>query len=316
MAHQPPSLPCWALLVACLPLLGPEQDGVKRNTLFPVAVAGRDQGGYMYYSILFVFYRLFALAVGAAIPGAALIWDSKTGLGTGDELLVQGYVRGRRTYPLKDLREIQVIRATPTSLERALYRAQRAGWVRYNLVFTAGTVELPKSLGDSVVELVHERDPWIPILERDESHRVGVARPVYDKAGWAQLLADTDELPLETRKWIRNDLASRQPPGRLLAGLIGTLAGNSDQSDEPAALLIYPEVILATSGYGIGQSSYLRRGSNHVIDTVTKEGLVVEVTSLNFHIVELAPPAQTSAALQALQSLPWIKVREQPVVDS
>jgi hypothetical protein len=73
-------------------------------------------------------------------------------------------------------------------------------------------------LGDSIVERLHEKHPWIPILERDESQRVGVARPVYDTAGWEQLLADTDELPLETQKWISHDLASRQPPGKLLAG--------------------------------------------------------------------------------------------------
>jgi hypothetical protein len=270
----------------------------------------------MYYAVLFILYRFLALALGPAIPGAATIWDSKTGLGTGDELLVQGYIRGRRTWPLKDLREIHVISANPSSLERGLYRARRAGWVRYDLVFTDGTVQLPKPLGDSVVELLHEKDPWIPILDRHESHQVGVVRPVYDKAGWQQLLADTDELPLETQNWIRDDLASRQQPGRLLAGLIGTLAGNSDRPDEPAALLIYPNVILGTSGYGSGQSSFLRSASNHVIDTVIKEGCVVEVTGLGFRIVELAPPAQTSAGLQALQSLAWIKVREQPVADS
>jgi hypothetical protein len=270
----------------------------------------------MYYTVLFILYRLLALAAGPAIPGAAIIWDSRTGLGTGDELLVQGYIRGRRSYPLKDLREIHVIWATPSSLERALYRPRSAGWVRYNLVFTDGTVELPKPLGDTIVERLHEKDPWIPILERDESHRVGVARRVYDKDGWEQLLASTEELPLETQEWIRDDLASRQQPGRLLAGLIGTLAGNLDRPNEPAALLIYPEAILATSGHRSGQSTYLRPGNNHVIDTVTKEGRVVEVTGLGFRIVELAPPAQTSAALQALQSLPWIKVREQPVADS
>jgi hypothetical protein len=271
----------------------------------------------MYYLVPFILYRLLALVVGPAIPGAASIWDSKIGFSTGDELVIQGYIRGRRTYPLKDLREIHVIRATPNSLERGLYRAQRAGWVRYNLVFTYGTVELPKPLGDSIVERLHEKDPWMPILERDESHPVGVARLVYDKAGWEQLLADTDEFPPETQKWMRDDLASRQPPGRLLAGLIGTLAGNSHGPDEPAALLIYPEVILATSGHGSGQSAYLRPGGKPlIIDTVTKEGRVVEVTALSLRIVELAPPAQTSVALQALQSLPWIKVREQPVADS
>jgi hypothetical protein len=270
----------------------------------------------MYSLVLFILYRLLALVVGPDIPGAASIWDSKTGLGTGDELLIQGYIRGRRSWPLKDLREIHVIRGTPSSLERGLYGARRAGWVRYNLVFTEGTVELPKPLGDSIVERLHEKDRWIPILERDESQQIGVARPVYDKSGWELLLADTDELPLETQKWIRGDLTSRQLPGRLLAGLIGTLAGNSDRPDEPAALLIYPQVILATSGHGSGQSSFLRSASNHVIDTVTKEGRVVEVTGLGFRIVELAPPAQTSAAMQALQSLPWIRVREQPVADS
>jgi hypothetical protein len=240
----------------------------------------------MYYLVLFIYYRLVALALGPEIAGAASIWDSKTGLSTGDELLVQGYIRGRRTYPLKDLREIHVIRATPSSLERGLYRANPVGWVRYNLVFTTGTVDLPKPLGDSIVERLHEKDPWIPILDRDESRLAGVARPVYDKAGWEQLLSDTDELPLETQKWIRDDLASRQPPGRLLAGLIGTRAGNSDRPNEPAALLIYPDAILATSGHGSGQSTYLRPGSGHVIDTVTKEGRVVEVTALSLRIVE------------------------------
>jgi hypothetical protein len=262
----------------------------------------------------FIIGQLLALLGGWRIPSGAFVLTASSG----DLLVVKGMVRGQRTLPLERLREIEVIRAQPSGLERGLYRTgyQPAGWVRYNFVFVDDSVELPKQLGDGVFERVHDWNPWIPILDRDESQQLGIPRPVYDTVGWEQLLAAvTDELSPETQIWVRNELASRQRPGKLLAAVVGSRARHPDLSLEPAAILVYPEVILATSGYGTGESRFLRPGDKHVFDTVVKDEQLVEVTTLNLHIVDLKPVAGTAAALQALRSLPWIQVREAPTVD-
>jgi hypothetical protein len=148
----------------------------------------------------------------------------------------------------------------------------------------------------------------IPPSSRVAQHHA-IPGPGYDTAGWDRVLFDAGELPLEKQVWIRNDLASRQQPGQLMAAVVGTQQQQPDVS-EPAALLIYPNVIVVTRGSGVGESMFLRPGGNHILDAVVGDGGPLELTSTNFHIVDLAPRRQTLAAIQALRSLPWIPLRE------
>jgi hypothetical protein len=131
--------------------------------------------------------------------------------------------------------------------------------------------------------------------------------PIYDTAGWDQLVAAAATLPVDQQEWVRSDLAGRQERGQLMAAVIGRRVRQPDDPGEPAALLIYPHVIVAASGQS---ASYLRPGGSQVVDAVVEEAGLEEVTSNTVHIIELGPPRQQSAALAALRSLSWVKLRE------
>src|SRR5262249_45232636 len=92
--------------------------------------------------------------------------------------------------------------------------------------------------------------------------------------------------------------------------VVGNRPSQPQRDSEPAALLVYPEVILATSGYGQGQTNFLRPGNNHALEIVIRDEHLVEVTTLNMNIVALKPVTQPTVAPQALRSLPWIRLRE------
>jgi hypothetical protein len=129
--------------------------------------------------------------------------------------------------------------------------------------------------------------------------------PPYDTAGWDRLAATARNLPVDQQEWMRTELAKQQQRGQLMAAVIGRRA--RDQGGDPAALLIYPHVIVAASGQA---ASYLRPGGRHVVDAAVGQAGLEEVTALQVHIVELGPPDQQSAAIEALRSLSWIQVRE------
>jgi hypothetical protein len=131
--------------------------------------------------------------------------------------------------------------------------------------------------------------------------------PAYDAAGWDRLAATAGTLPVDRQEWMRTELAKRQERGQLMAAVIGRRARDADDREEPAALLIYPHVIVAASGQA---ASYLRPGGRHVVDASVGQAGLEEVTALQVHIAELGPPGQQSAAIEALRSLPWIEVRE------
>jgi hypothetical protein len=135
----------------------------------------------------------------------------------------------------------------------------------------------------------------------------GPPAPTYDTVGWDQLVAAAATLPMEQQEWMRSDLAARQERGQLIAAVIGKRVRQPDDAGQPAALLIYPDVIVAASGQS---ASYLRPGGSQIFDAVVGEGGLEEVTAQTVHLVELGPPSQRSVALEALRSLSWVKLRE------
>jgi hypothetical protein len=150
----------------------------------------------------------------------------------------------------------------------------------------------------------------VAVIPASASRQPVIPPPAYDTAGWDQVLVDAGQLSLERQAWIRTDLARRQQTGQLMAAVVGTRE-RPLHDGEPAALLIYPNVIVATSGYGTGVNSYLRPGGSHLFDAVVgDQGLLECTTSTDFHIVDLGPAHQTSVAIGALRSLPWIQLRE------
>ncbi len=131
----------------------------------------------------------------------------------------------------------------------------------------------------------------------------------YDISGWDQLVAAAGTLPTERREWMRRNLAALQEPGQLMAAVIGRRVRFPEDPGEPAALFIYPNVLVAASGSSAG---YLRPGRGKVVDAVVGQPGLEQVTAVGVCIVELGPPGQQRAAIEALRFLSWVDVRELP----
>jgi hypothetical protein len=250
----------------------------------------------------------------AGLPPRSFLFDPPS---LGDVVVLQGIGGNQQTLKLDDLREIEVV----TTLVR--HGEGSVTEVTYRLVFVDYFVDLSGSLGHILFDRLLMWNPWIPVLDRhqgegpsipfldrDLGQGQGIRRPIYDNVGWDALLAATEELLPETQRWMRNDLTARQQPGQLLGAVVGNRPSEPHRDSELSALLVYPEVIVVTSGHETGETMHLRPRGSEVIDTVVRDEHLVEVTVLNMHIVDLEPLAQTTVALQALRSLPWIKIRE------
>ena len=143
----------------------------------------------------------------------------------------------------------------------------------------------------------------------DSSEQFSLPSEQHESSAWDQLVTAAGTLPTERREWMRRNLAALQEADPLMATVIGRRVRYPDDPGEPAALLIYPNVLVAASGLSAG---YLRPGRSKVVDAVVGQPGLEEVTAIGVHIVELGPPRQQRAALDALRSLAWVDVRELP----